>query len=297
MRHILIAASPAIFVLLWSTGFVGSKLGAPYIEPFAFLSVRFAIVLPILLAMTLAMRQRWPATLADWLHCLASGALMHGIYLGGIFWAIDNGMPAGISALVLGLQPLLTALIAGPVLSEKIDARHWTGLAIGGAGLALVLGPKVGLAASGITGATIAACLLAVIGMSAGAVYQKRFVSKIDLMPGTTLQYAGALMITLPMSAFESWEITWSGDLIVALAWLILVLSIGAILLLMYLISQGSAARVAALFYLVPVATAVESYFLFDETLSAIQIGGMGLVIAAQLLIQRGAITLRRRQA
>ncbi|MXN65168.1 EamA family transporter [Stappia sp. GBMRC 2046] len=283
--------------MLWSTGFIGSKLGAPYIEPFAFLSVRFAIVLPVLFAMTLAMRRTWPATFSDYLHCLVSGALMHGVYLGGIFWAIDNGMPAGISALVLGLQPLLTALIAGPVLHEKIDAKHWVGLAAGGAGLALVLGPKLGLAASGISAVTIAACIVSVVAMSAGAVYQKRFVSKIDLLPGTTLQYAGALLITIPMSTFESWEITWSGDLIFALAWLIFVLSIGAILLLMYLISQGSAARVAALFYLVPVATAVESYFLFDETLSAVQIAGMGLVIAAQILIQRGAITLRRRQA
>ncbi|MBA5778679.1 DMT family transporter [Stappia sp. F7233] len=287
MRRLLITLSPAIFVLLWSTGFIGSKLGAPYIEPFVFLSVRFLIVLPILLGLALLLRSTWPRTVAAWFHCLVAGALMHGVYLGGIFWAIDRGMPAGISALVLGLQPLLTAVIAAPILGERVGPRHWAGLAIGGAGLALVVLPKLGGVASGISVATVAVCLVAVVGMSAGAVYQKRFAASVDLLSGTALQYAGALMITLPLSAFESWQIEWSGDLVIALAWLVLVLSVGAILLLMVLIGKGSASRVAALFYLVPVATSVESYFLFGERLSLIQLAGMALVIGAMILIQR----------
>lgn len=287
MPRLLITLSPAIFVLLWSTGFIGSKLGAPYIEPFVFLSVRFLIVLPILLCLALARRSAWPRRAGLWLHCLVAGALMHGVYLGGIFWAIDRGMPAGISALVLGLQPLLTAVIAAPVLGERVGPRHWIGLAVGGAGLALVVLPKLGGAASGISPATVGVCLVAVIGIAAGAVYQKRFAAGVDLLSGTTLQYAGALMVTLPLASLESWTIDWSADLAIALAWLVLVLSVGAILLLMMLIGKGSASRVAALFYLVPVATSIESYFLFGEKLSLIQLAGMALVIGAMILIQR----------
>ncbi len=287
MRTLLVSLSPAIFVLLWSTGFIGSKLGAPYIEPFVFLSIRFLLVLPILILLAVLRRSVWPKDPGEWLHCIVAGVLMHGIYLGGIFWAISRGMPAGVSALVLGFQPLLTALIAAPVLGEKVGPRHWVGLAIGGAGLALVVLPKLGGQATGITVATVAVCLLAVVGMSAGAVYQKRFAARIELLPATALQYAGALIVTMPIAAFESWEIEWSANLIIAIAWLVLVLSIGAILLLMMLIGRGSAARVAALFYLVPVATSVESYFLFGEKLSIVQFAGMALVIGAMILIQR----------
>lgn len=287
MQRLLTSLAPAIFVLLWSTGFIGSKLGAPYIEPFVFLSIRFLFVLPMLVLLALWRRATWPGNPREWLHCLAAGVLMHGVYLGGIFWAISRGMPAGVSALVLGFQPLLTTLIAAPALGERIGSRHWIGLAIGGAGLALVLVPKLGGQATGITFATVTVCLLAVVGMSAGAVYQKRFAAKNELLPATALQYAGALIVTLPVAAFESWEIDWSVNLIIAIAWLVIVLSIGAILLLMALIGRGSAARVSALFYLVPVAASVESYLLFGERLSPIQFAGMALVIGAMILIQR----------
>ncbi len=212
--------------------------------------------------------------------------LVHGIYLGGVFWAIKQGMPAGLSSIIVGLQPVLTALMAVVLLNESISRKHWLSMAIGAAGLALVLGPKFDPGGSGITPVTIAVVFAAVAGISLGTVYQKRFVQKTDLLAATIWQYVGALLITVPLSAFESWQITWSGDLIFAMVWLVLVLSVGAILLLMLLIREGAVSQVASLFYLVPVATAVESYFLFNETLSLVQIAGMALVIGAVLTIR-----------
>ncbi|WP_349358442.1 DMT family transporter [Stappia sp.] len=289
--------APGIFVLLWSTGFIGSKLGSPYIEPFVFLTIRFALVLPLLWLLLLVTGARWPREASAIGHCLVAGALIHGVYLGGIFFAIDRGMPAGIAALVLGLQPLLTALLAGPILGERVSPRHWAGLAVGGVGLALVVAPRIGVDASGLTAVTAGVCLLAVAGMAIGTVYQKRFAGGIDLLAGTALQYIGALLVVVPLTFWESWEIVWARDLVIAMTWLVLVLSIGAILLLMVLIRRGSAARVASLFYLVPVAAAVESYFLFGETLSPIQIVGSALVVGALLLIRERRIGTRRTPA
>ncbi|MCK7612510.1 DMT family transporter [Roseibium sediminicola] len=278
--------SPAIFVLLWSTGFVGSKLGAPYIDPMVFLTVRFVIVLPVLILLAMLLAKSWPKTPVAILHCVVTGMLVHGIYLGGVFWAIKQGMPAGLSSIIVGLQPVLTALMAVALLNETISVKHWLSMAIGATGLALVLGPKFDLGGSGITPATIGVVFIAVAAISLGTVYQKRFVQQTDLLAATVWQYVGALIVTAPLTLTESWRIMWSGELIFAMAWLVLVLSVGAILLLMVLIRDGAVSKVASLFYLVPVATAVESYFLFGETLTLIQIAGMALVIGAVLTIR-----------
>lgn len=278
--------APAIFVLLWSTGFIGSKLGAPYIDPMVFLTVRFAAVLPILFGIGFFLVKTWPTTGRAIAHCIVTGALVHGIYLGGVFWAIKQGMPAGASAIIVGLQPVLTGIIAVGMLCEVITRKHWISMAIGLAGLGLVLGPKFDLAGSGITLITVTVVLGAVVAISVGTVYQKRYVQDTDLLAATLWQYVGALLVTLPLSLLESWQITWSGDLVFALVWLVLVLSIGAVLLLMLLIRQGAVSQVASLFYLVPVATAIEGYFLFGETLSLIQIAGMALVVGAVLMIR-----------
>lgn len=285
--NLLARAAPAIFVLLWSTGFVGSKLGAPYIDPMVFLTVRFVAVLPVLIVLALVLSKSWPKDFRAILHCIVTGMLVHGIYLGGVFWAIKQGMPAGASSIIVGLQPVLTALIAVALLGESISRRHWLAMAIGAIGLAFVLGPKLDLAGSGITPVTIFVVLIAVAAISLGTVYQKRFVQQTDLMAATVWQYVGALFVTIPLSLTESWQITWSGELIFAMAWLVLVLSVGAILLLMLLIREGAVSQVASLFYLVPVATAVESYFLFGESLTPVQIGGMVLVISAVLTIRK----------
>ena len=284
--NFLTKAAPVIFVLLWSTGFIGSKLGAPYIEPMVFLTVRFAAVLPVLFLLALALSKSWPKTVPAILHCVIAGMLVHGIYLGGVFWAIKQGMPAGLSAIIVGLQPVLTALTAVLLLGETVLKKHWLSMAIGAAGLGLVVGPKFDLGGTGITPATIAATLAAAASISLGTVYQKRFAQQTDLLAATAWQYVGALIITAPLSLFESWRITWSGDLIFAMGWLVLVLSVGAILLLMLLIREGAVSQVASLFYLVPVATAIEGYFLFGETLSVIQIAGMALIVSAVLTIR-----------
>ncbi|MEO9527306.1 MAG: DMT family transporter, partial [Roseibium sp.] len=168
--------APVIFVLLWSTGFVGSKLGAPYIDPMVFLTVRFAAVLPVLMLLALVLAKSWPTTIPAILHCVVTGILVHGIYLGGVFWAIKQGMPAGASSIIVGLQPVLTALMAVALLSETISWKHWLSMAIGALGLALVLGPGFDLGGSGITVTTVGVVLIAVIAISAGTVYQKRFV-------------------------------------------------------------------------------------------------------------------------
>lgn len=282
----LIKIAPVVFVFLWSTGFIGSKLGAPYADPMVFLSIRFMAVLPILAAICWWANIRWPRETSQILHCIFIGALVHGIYLGGVFWAIDEGMPAGASAIVVGLQPVLSAVTAAFLLKERIEFKHWIGLAIGGFGLFLVLGPKIAVTGSGISPTTVFAVFVAVLAISIGTVYQKRFVPNTDLLAATFWQYIGAIAVTLPLSLFESWQVTWSGQFIFAIAWLVLVLSIGAILLLMFLIRQGAVSQVASLFYLVPVATSIESYFLFGETLSVLQLAGMALVVAAVLLIR-----------
>ena len=183
---------------------------------------------------------------------------MHGVYLGGVFWAIRHGMPAGLSALIVGLQPLITAVLAGTFLGEKILPRHWIGLAAGFAGVVIVLAPKIGDLGGGVTAATLAACLIAVLGMSAGTIWQKRFASGGNLIAGTCWQYAGAALVMLVASlAFETQQFQLTGELVFAMAWLVLVLSIGAIFLLMMMIRDGEMSKVASLFYLVPATTAV----------------------------------------
>jgi len=286
LRSLFVSIAPFLFVLLWSTGFIGSKLGAPYADPMVFLSIRFAAVLPCLLLIGFAAKAVWPKDATAIAHCIVTGMLVHGVYLGGIFWAIDQGMPAGASAIVVGLQPVLSAVTAAMLLNERILPKHWAGLLLGGLGLALVLVPKLNTAGSGIGTATVSAALVAVLAISIGTVYQKKFVPRTDLLAATLWQYVGALVVTLPLTAFESWSVVWSGQFIFALGWLIIVLSIGAILVLMFLIRQGAVSQVASLFYLVPVATAIESYFLFGERLTLIQIAGMSLVVGAVLMIR-----------
>lgn len=268
---------PALFVVLWATGFIGARYAMPWAEPFTFLAARFLLAFALLAALLVFVRPRFSSR-AGALHAMVAGALMHGVYLGGVFWAIYQGMPAGISALIVGLQPLITALLAGRLLGEKILPRHWLGLAIGFVGVMVVLSPKFGMTGSGVTAETLAAGMIAVIGISVGTIWQKRFGNETDMVTGTLYQYLGAALLMAAASIlFETRTVTINGELIFALAWLVLVLSIGAIFLLMYLIRQGEMSKVASLFYLVPAVTAVIAWALFGEELSFVQICGMAL--------------------
>lgn len=289
----LAALAPWAFVLMWSTGFIGARFGLPYIEPFTFLGIRFAIAAVLLAGLALSVRAPWPRRPAAFGQIALTGLLLHGGYLGGVFVAIDQGMSAGLAALIVSLQPILTALIAQTLLGERVSPRQWLGLLLGLIGVALVVGEKLvapGAVAPAITGATIGATLVALVSTTLGTLYQKRYGTNMPLLSGTSLQYvaAGLLMLLLALG-FETREIVWAPQLLFALGWLVLVLSLGAILLLMLLIRLSSAARVASLFYLVPPATAVEAFLLFGERLGPLALGGLVLAsLGVALVVVRG---------
>ncbi|MHB9448042.1 DMT family transporter [Mesorhizobium sp. RSR565B] len=275
--HSLKRFIPASFVVLWATGFIGARYAMPWAEPFTFLAARFVIAALLLAGLMLVLGSK-RATRAEALHATVAGILMHGIYLGAVFWAIHRGMPAGLSALIVGLQPLITAVLAGRFLGEAILPRHWAGLAVGLVGVIIVLWPKLGALGGGVTPETLAASLVSVLGMSAGTIWQKRYASGGDLVAATMWQYigGGSLMI-LASLALETHTVIINGELIFAMAWLVLVLSIGAIFLLMVMIRDGEMSKVASLFYLVPAVTAVIAWALFGEQLSLVQIVGMAI--------------------
>jgi drug/metabolite transporter (DMT)-like permease len=215
-------------------------------------------------------------------NAMFAGALIHGVYLSCIFWAIRNGMPAGMSALIIGLQPIITTLLAGQFLGTTTNWRHWCGLGIGMVGVTLVMWPKLAIVTTGFTVATISACCIAVLAVSAGTIWQKRVDTGSDLVVATAWQYFGALILTSLLSlAFENQYFDNSSELWFALVWAVGVLSIGAIYLLMMLIRDGAINSIAALFYLVPAVTAIMARLLFDEQLHGIQIFGMALVASA----------------
>ena len=268
---------PALFVLLWATGFIGARYAMPWAEPFSFLAVRCVIAAAILLALAAVLRAKRLAP-AQAAHAAFAGALIHGVYLSGVFWAIRNGMPAGLSALIIGLQPLITAVIAGWALGEKVLPRHWAGLGVGFVGIVVVLAPKIGDALGGVTAATFAACVASAVAISVGTVWQKKFVGGADLVTGTLWQYAGAAALMAAGSfLFETRTFVLTGELVFAMAWLVLVLSIGAVFLLMAMIREGEMSKVSSLFYLVPAVTTVLAWALFGETLTAVQVLGMAI--------------------
>lgn len=282
---------PALFVLLWSTGFIGAKFGLPYAEPFTFLTVRFLLALVLLAPLAVAARKAWPRGWRPAAHQAVTGTLVHAVYLGGVFWAIDRGLSAGVAALVVGLQPLLTAVAVGPLLGERVTARQWLGLTLGLGGVAMVVGEKLGAAgAVSLDPVALVGVVLALLGITAGTLYQKRFGGGVDLRAATVMQYvAAAAVMGLAALAVETREITWTGEFVFALGWLTLVLSLGAISLLMALIRMGEAARTASLFYLVPPVTAVTAWALFGETLGPLALAGMAVAVAGvALVVSRG---------
>lgn len=268
---------PTAFVLLWSTGFIGARYAMPWAEPFTFLAARFVLAFLLLGALALVIGAR-RANRQIALHAIIAGALMHGVYLGGVFWAIHQGLPAGIAALIAGLQPLVTALVAGKILGEEVQPRHWAGLGAGFAGIVIVLSPQLGTIGGGVTWQTLAAAVIGMAGMTAGTIWQKRFGTGGDLVTGTLYQYlGGGVLMTLASFAFETRTVTINGELIFAMAWLVLVLSIGAIFLLMVMIRDGEMSKVSSLFYLVPGVTAIMAWALFGEQLTPVQVAGMAL--------------------
>jgi drug/metabolite transporter (DMT)-like permease len=249
----------------------------PYIEPLTFLAVRMVFVVVIMAAIALAGGARWPYA-NEVGHSLVAGSLVHGLCLGGVFTAISQGVPAGISALILGLQPIVTSTLANRFVGEKVTRLQWVGLVLGLVGVSLVLHDRSIVLAGSVLGWV--ASFLSLIGITLGTLYQKRYCGDIDWRTGNLIQYTGAgVLFTLGAFAFETREIHWSGELIFAMAWLVLVLSIAAVGLMYWLIRRSAATGFASLFYLVPVVTALFAYILFDERLDAISI--LGMVICA----------------
>ena len=266
--------APGLFVVLWATGFVGARYAMPWSEPFTFLTLRFSIAFLLFIVLAFALGAKWSGG-RNAFNAMIAGFLMQGTYLGSVFWAVHRGMPAGLVALIAGLQPLITAILAGTFLGDRILARHWTGIAIGFAGVVVVVLPSLRVGAGGVTEVTLLASVIAVIAMSVGTIWQKRHGGG-DLITGTAWQYLGGLV---PMVAgaflFEDRHVVVNGEFVFALAWLVIMLSVGAILLLMLMIREGEVAKVASLFYLVPAVTAIMTWALFDERLTPLQISGM----------------------
>jgi drug/metabolite transporter (DMT)-like permease len=287
LARLAIAIAPALFVLLWSTGFIGARYGMPYIEPLTFLAVRMGFAVVIMAAIALLADARRPNA-NEIGHSLVAGSLVHGLTLGGVFTAISQGVPAGISALILGLQPIVTSTLANRFMGEKIARLQWFGLALGLVGVLLVLHDRNIVLAGSVLGWV--ASFLSLIGITLGTLYQKRYCGDIDWRTGNLIQYTGAgVLFALGAFAFEAREIHWTGELIFAMAWLVLVLSIAAVGLMYWLIRRSAATGFASLFYLVPVVTALFAYILFDERLDAISILGMVICAGGVALVSRGA--------
>jgi drug/metabolite transporter (DMT)-like permease len=286
LTRFAIATAPALFVLLWSTGFIGARYGLPYIEPLTFLAVRMVFAVVILAGIALAGGARWPHA-NEVGHSLVAGSLVHGLCLGGVFTAISHGVPAGISALILGLQPIVTSTLANRFTDEKVTRLQWVGLALGLIGVLLVLHNRNIVLAGSVLGWV--ASFLSLIGITLGTLYQKRYCGGIDWRTGNLIQYAGAgVLFTLGAFAFETREIHWTGELIFAMAWLVLVLSIAAVGLMYWLIRRSPATGFASLFYLVPVVTAFFAFILFDERLDSISMLGMVICAGGVAIVNRG---------
>ncbi|MGB0747335.1 MAG: DMT family transporter [Magnetospiraceae bacterium] len=289
MKHIsptFARAMPLVFVLLWSSGFIGAKYGVPYAEPFTLLGLRLAIVTVIMGGVCVVYRVPWPRRRDVVWRAAIIGILMHGGYLGGVFAAISLGMSVGLAALFVGLQPLLTALLAGPMFGERLSLRQWGGLGLGFVGVALVVSGKTSF--DGVEPLAFLFIAIALVGISSGTLFQKRYGTEIEMRMGSVIQFAAAGVVMGIVSFFlEAQQITWAMPLILTLLWLVFGLSIGAVFLLYILIRDGEAARVASLFYLVPPVSAIMAFLLFGETMDGPTLGGLAATVVGVALVQK----------
>jgi drug/metabolite transporter (DMT)-like permease len=282
------AALPGVFVVLWSTGFVAGKLGMPHAGPFMFLEIRYAVVIVLLAIVAFATAAPWPKR-SEIPAIAIAGLLVQAGYLGGVFASLSFGVEAGVSALIAGLQPVLTAAFAGPLLGEKVSGRQWTGLAMGLAGVILVVRAKLGLGLGTPIG--ISCAIFAMLSLTFGTLWQKRYCPRLDLRTGAIVQFAASFIATAPLALYwDHLRVEWTPAFILALFWLCVVLSIGAISAMFVLIRRGKASEVASLFFLVPPTTALIAWAMFGETLDPISIVGMALVVAAVAMV-----TMKRR--
>ena len=284
--------APALFVLLWSTGFTGIRYGIPYAPPFTFIAVRMAIASVLLALISLVITKRFIHDLPTIGKSSLVGVTIHGAYLGGCFYGVKQGMPAGITALICSLQPVLVSVFSSIFFQEKLSPRKWLGLGLGLAGLVLVIAPKLQSSGEqGLPTAGVIAVFIALLGGTSGTLLQKKFGSGVEVLSGTSWQYVatGILMGSLALIFEDGEPITWNASFIFSLTWLIVALSIGAILILYFLLARSSASSVSSLYYLVPAVTAVEAYFLFGENIGLVTaVGTLVTITGVALVVRQG---------
>jgi drug/metabolite transporter (DMT)-like permease len=283
LEDIVVVAAPAVFVVLWSSGFIGTKVGVLHAEPMTFLTMRMGLLVLLLGALVLLGRPVWPSRPCI-LHNVVAGLCVHGLYLGGVTVSLDQGLPAGLAALIVALQPILTSTLANRWLGERVALHQWIGLVLGLAGVWLVVQERTG-GGGGTLGAWIG-IFIALIGITTGTLYQKRFAGGVDWRIGLLVQYAasGALFVAGAL-ALESWAVRWTPEFVLALGWLVFGLSLGAIWLFYFMIRRSAAMRVTSLFYLTPPVTALMAWLIFDERLAPLALLGMAICVAGLFLV------------
>jgi drug/metabolite transporter (DMT)-like permease len=285
---LLVRIAPWCFIVIWSSGYVVAKLAAPYAEPLTFLLLRYVGVIVMMGGLGLIARAPWPSDWRETAHIAIAGIGIQAIYLGGVWVAIRHGLPAGITALIVNLQPVLTA-VAGRLVGERVGLRQWVGLVLGFVGVALVVWNKVTVTGMGF--GVVALAVAALLAMTSATLYQKRFCPHFDLRTGQVIQFAAALLVTAPVAYLtESFHIEWNAEVITAMLWSVLVLSGGGISLLFLMIRHGAATRVTGYFYLVPAVTALMAWLMFDERLGAMALAGMAVTIAGVALVVRNPV-------
>lgn len=290
--HAWLRAMPVVFVLIWSTGFIVARFGMPHAPPMSFLALRYALSIACFLPWIVWARVAWPRGRKQWLHLGVTGVLMHAGYLGGVWMAVKLGMGSGLSALIVGLQPVLTAVwLSGA--GNRVSPRQWLGLGLGFVGLVLVVSGKFNLGGPGdqVSALNLGCALLALLSITAGTLYQKRFIAACDVRSANAVQLGAALLLTLPLALLEAESMRWNLALAGAMAWSVLGLTLGGSSLLYLLIQRGAAASVSSLMYLVPPCTAALAWLLFDEPITASTVLGTAMTALGVWLVVRAPLT------
>ena len=291
VQQLALAVAPGLFVFLWSTGWISARAAVIDSDPLTFLAARFAFAWLVFLALVVGMRAPWPKRREDVAHAMLSGVLLHALYLGGVWWAVGQGVPAGISAVIAATQPIMTAMLAPVLIGERISGRQWAGIGLGFGGIVIVLAPRIA-AATGADFAKLQLALLvnlaAMLSVTLGSFYQKRFIPAGDLRTTAMLQYVGAAPVVLVAAyALEPMRLAVSWSSVATMLWSVIAISLGAIMLYLWLIRAGAVSRSASLIYLVPAAAAVEAWALFGEQLTLLQSAGIAVTVAGVALATR----------
>ncbi len=287
-QQLLLVGAPSLFVVLWSTGYISARLGLPYAEAGTFLMMRFALAAIFMVALVVVSRAPLPTRFREWAHCAVVGALVHGLYLYGGFASIQEGLTPTTIAVVVGMQPVITAVLIGPILGEAVNIRQWGGFFLGTVGVVLVIVANFASIGFGSGAPAVFLSLLCVLSISVGTLYQKRFCASVDLRSGTMIQLIMAAVMMWGISSWlETGHVEWTGTFVFALMWSVLVLSVGAYTLLWWLVRRKAATNVVSLFFLMPPVTAVFDWLLFDQKVSLITLMGIAIAVAGIAIVIR----------